>query len=375
MRFLHTGDWQLGMRRHFLGEEAQARFAEARFAAVRRLGEVARQEGCELVVVAGDTFESNQLDRRTVLRALDAMADAGVPIYLLPGNHDPLDAASVYRSRVFREGCPPNVTVLADRKPVEVAPGVEVVGAPWFSKRPLQDLVGALAAELEPARGRLRIAVAHGAVDTLSPDRDDPARIELTAARRALEEGRFHYLALGDRHSATEVDERIWYAGTPEATDFDEERPGRVLRVELTEDGCEVEERPVGAWWFLRREIALAGDAGVETVAETLEAIPEKTRTALRLGLVGELSLHARARLDEVLAVAGERFAALEPWQPKTDLVVVPDRLDRDELALSGFAREALDELLAASRQPADPAAAVARDALTLLYRLARGLD
>jgi uncharacterized protein YhaN len=30
VRFVHTADWQLGMRRHFLDEEAQGRFDQAR---------------------------------------------------------------------------------------------------------------------------------------------------------------------------------------------------------------------------------------------------------------------------------------------------------------------------------------------------------
>ncbi len=375
MRFLHTSDWQLGLRRHLLAPEAQARYADARFEAVRRIGELARDEECELVVVAGDVFESSRVDLRTVVRGLDALAAVEVPVFLLPGNHDPLDAASVYRARPFVEGRPANVHVLADGAPVEVRPGLEVAGAPWTSKRPGVDLVSELADRLPSAGGALRIAVAHGAVDTLSPDRDDPARIALAAAEAAFAAGKFHYLALGDRHSVTRVTDRIWYSGSPEATDFDEERPGRVLRVDLTPEGCEVAELRVGRWSFLKVERRLSGEADVEALAAWLDGLPEKTRTALRLGLVGELPLHARARLDEVLALAGERFAAAEPWLARTDLLTVPDALDRDELGLTGFAQEAFETLLAEARRPAGPTEAdpvASRDALALLYRLAR---
>jgi len=38
VRFVHTADWQLGMSRHFLDTDAQARFTAARIDAVRRLG-------------------------------------------------------------------------------------------------------------------------------------------------------------------------------------------------------------------------------------------------------------------------------------------------------------------------------------------------
>jgi DNA repair exonuclease SbcCD nuclease subunit len=368
LRFLHTSDWQLGHAPRTLAGEARARYADARFEAVERLGVAARENGCELVVVAGDVFDSNRVDRRTVVRGLDAMASIGLPVYLLPGNHDPLDAASVYRTAAFADHRPERVTVLAGREPVEVRPGVEVVGAPWSSKRPLADLVAELASELPPAPGGVRVAVAHGAVDALSPDRDDPARIGLAAAERAIAEGRFHYLALGDRHSATAVADRVRYSGTPEASDFGEERPGRALAVELDAGRCAVEEIEVGRWRFVRHDRRLAGDPGVEALAGWLEELGDKPRTALRLGLVGELSLHARARLDEVLAVAGERFASCELWAPRTDLVAMPDTVDRDALELSGFAAEAFEALLAEARGNEDPEAA--SGAVSLLYRL-----
>ncbi|HUF84625.1 MAG TPA: metallophosphoesterase, partial [Acidimicrobiia bacterium] len=186
MRFVHTSDWQLGLARYWFEPEAEARYQQDRLDAVRRLGEVGRGAGAELVVVAGDVFESNRVDGRTLRRGLDAMADVGLPVFLLPGNHDPLDAASVYRSRAFREACPANVRVLVDSSPVEVRPGLEVVGAPWVSKRPRGDLVAELTGGLTPAAGTLRIAVAHGAVAEGAPDPNDAALIRLETARRAL---------------------------------------------------------------------------------------------------------------------------------------------------------------------------------------------
>lgn len=73
-RFMHTSDWQLGVTRQFLGADSQARWAEARFEGIRNLGRIAKEEGCEFIVVAGDIFESNQVDRRTVLKACEVMA-------------------------------------------------------------------------------------------------------------------------------------------------------------------------------------------------------------------------------------------------------------------------------------------------------------
>src|SRR5258705_13754716 len=130
IRFLHSGDWQLGMTRSVLGDEAQARFAEARIAVVRRLGELARAQRCDFALVCGDVFESSQIERRTLARALEAIASIPVPGYLLPGNHDPLDAASLYRSSAFRDAAPTHVHVIDDASPRALAPAVELVAAP-----------------------------------------------------------------------------------------------------------------------------------------------------------------------------------------------------------------------------------------------------
>ena len=107
IRFLHTSDWQLGMTRHFLSEGAQERYSQGRFDAIRTMGRIAKEKKCQFMLVCGDAFESNQVDRKTVARALEALKDVPVPVYILPGNHDPLNAASVYRSSTF-----------IDRKPV-----------------------------------------------------------------------------------------------------------------------------------------------------------------------------------------------------------------------------------------------------------------
>lgn len=55
-RFLHTGDWQLGMTRHFFSEGVQERFAQSRFDAIRELGRIAEEEDCRFIVVCGDVF-------------------------------------------------------------------------------------------------------------------------------------------------------------------------------------------------------------------------------------------------------------------------------------------------------------------------------
>ena len=220
-RFLHTSDWQLGMTRRYLKEGEQEKFAQARIDAIKKLGEIATAEGCEFIVVSGDVFDSNQVDRRTVVRALEALAGIAASVYLLPGNHDPLNEASVYRSSAFLDNKPDKVHVIENEEPIEVSKGVEIVGTPWLVKKIVHDPVANACAELEPTKG-LRICVTHGIVDSLSPDKSDLSLIVQQDAEKLITDGLIHYLAVGDRHSATEVGDtgRIWYSGSPEPTEL-----------------------------------------------------------------------------------------------------------------------------------------------------------
>ncbi len=371
VRFLHSGDWQLGMTRRYLGEEARGRYADARIEAIRRLGRVARDQDCSFVAVCGDIFESNHVDRRTIVRALEAMSDIGLPVVLLPGNHDPLDAASVFDSQAFRSTAPERIHVLRDTTPLALASGVEVVGAPWSNKHPGRDLVEEMCATLEPARGVVRIGLAHGAVDALSPDRNDPARIALAGAERALAEERIHFLALGDRHSLSEVGSsgRIFYAGSPEPTDFDEVLPGQALVVRVDARGVETTPFPVATWHFVRKPgIALDSTRDLDSLAAWLDGLPDKSRTVLRLGFEGTLDLAGAAQLETTLDHARDLFAAVT--EHHSDLAVLPDDADFDTLSLSGFAAASVERLRTMAAE--DPAA---HDSLALLVRLAgRGL-
>ncbi len=373
LRLLHTADWQLGMTRHFLAGEAQARYSADRLEAVRALLRLAADERCEAVVVAGDVFETNQVDRRTIAQALDALGGSTVPVFLLPGNHDPLDAASVFRSRAFVAAKPAHVHVLDTVEPRRLESGAEIVGAPWSSKRPLSDLVADAARTLEPTDVP-RVLVGHGAVDSIvAVDRENTALIALAGAERAIAERRFHYLALGDRHSPTRVGggDRIWYAGSQEMTDFDEIDPGRALVVEVGPEACVVTPHRVGRWTFVREEFELVADADLDLVQRRLQSFDDKSRTVVKLGFRGTLTLRQRARLDEILDEARHLLAAVIEWERVSEIAVRPDADDLAGIELAGFARRAAEQLRATAAAGGE-AGETTRGALALLFRLAR---
>ena len=372
MKFIHTADWQLGMTRHFLDEDSQPRFDEARLDAVRAIGALAAEQGCEFVVVCGDVFESNYVDRKVVGHALEAMrATPAVDFYLLPGNHDPLDASSVFRSEVFVRRRPDNVRVLENSEPIAVGDDVELIGAPWMSKHPSTDLVGAACSGLKTS-GAKRVVVGHGQLDSRSPDSLNPALIILNRLEELIASGSIHYVALGDRHSTTDEGDsgRIWYAGAPEQTDYDEVEPGNVLLVDLEADHVAVTRHRVGRWQFERRQWNVTTDGDVDEIESWLESLDDKKRQIVKFGMEGQVSLAQKVRLDAVLAHHTELLGAFEVWDRRTDLVVVPDEVDIEALDLSGFALDALRELRGRAVAKDDPDAVVAQDAVALMHRL-----
>lgn len=385
VRFLHTADWQLGMTRRFLGDESQAVFTADRLAAVSALGELATEHAAQFVVVAGDAFEDNAVPRSVVLRAAEVLAGFTVPVLVLPGNHDPLDVSSVLRCRDFASAVGGGAVVVLDGSgPVEVIPGVEVVGVPWTSKRPDPSRLPALLSSLEPtATGALRVLVAHGGTDEVYGGHSPSVEaIAVSALEEAVDSGRLDYVALGDRHSVTRVGsgERIWFSGAPETTDFDdvEKDSGHALLVELDREApgggrghCAVTPLRTGRWSFLALNAQIDTDSDLDALAARIEAIEDKPRTVLKLGLTGTVGVALRARIDEEVERWTALFACAYLRETRTHLVVRADDTDLTDL-VDGYAGRAVEDLMEMAAT-GGPEAEDAGHALSLLYRLVDG--
>ena len=374
LRFLHTSDWQLGMTRHFFSDGAQERYGQARFDAIRTMGRVAKDEKCQFMLVCGDAFESNLVDRKTVARALEALKDVPVPVFILPGNHDPLNAASVYRSSTFMERKPEHIQVMETAAPMKVSEGVELVGAPWMSQRPVAYPISEVLAALHPATGITRICVGHGGVDLFTPDPEAPRVIMVATLERAIDEGKIHFVALGDRHSLTKVGSgnRIWYSGTPEATDFSETQSGYAQVIEIGDGRVSTKPIQVGQWRFVeRKRVDLNTAEDVDALKKSLEDIERKDLTVVRLKLVGSLSLSLKSVLENHLVAARDVFAAFDVHED--ELLVQPDDTDFGDLGFSGFADATVKQLRLTIADRGEEGI-MARDALMLLLRLSKGV-
>ena len=81
---------------HVDDEQRRRRHRGDGTAGLRAVLATARAAAADLVILAGDTFDSHLVKPATIDRVGRLLADAGLPIVLLPGNHDPMTADCVF---------------------------------------------------------------------------------------------------------------------------------------------------------------------------------------------------------------------------------------------------------------------------------------
>jgi len=367
------------MNRVFFSAEAQARYTDDQFAGLAKLAALANDYEVAAVVVAGDVFDDVIPDRRIVNRTVEALKQFDVPVFLLPGNHDPSSPESVWLNSSLSAKLPANVIVMDESSVGVLCEGrLEIVGAPWTSKRPDRDLVAERLSALEATgASTVRVLVGHGGVDAINPDPGNLNLIRLSEVEDAIQKGFIHYLALGDRHSALPIGNsgRIWYSGASLMTNFREDfaTTNRALIVEL-EPEFTVREIEIGEWEFRRVEISASGRDLVRAVKSEIDRTGDRGRRAVRFVLEGTVSLAERAEIDQLIDEAGDLYGSIGLSKRSGNLAVVADDEDLEKLHLGGYGDAAVAELVEMSRNGGEEAED-ALLALRTLFRLIEGVS
>jgi DNA repair exonuclease SbcCD nuclease subunit len=108
VRLLHTADWQIGKGFAKFEGDAGALLRTQRIKTVERIAQIANEQRVDVVLVAGDVFETNAVADETLRRTLNAMQAFKGPWVLLPGNHDASLSDSVW-TRLPRMGMTENI--------------------------------------------------------------------------------------------------------------------------------------------------------------------------------------------------------------------------------------------------------------------------
>lgn len=361
MKLLHTADWQLG--KPFAGVadlQKRALIQQARINVLHRLPELVRQHQIEMMVVAGDLFDSPSVTKSTVSAACGTIGAIGIPVMVIPGNHDHGGPGSIWEQPFFlreQEQLAPNLTVLLQPEPVE-CDRVVLFPCPLLRRHESADPTAWLRShlvDLDAYGNKPRVALIHGTVQGFGSYDDDeeaslgqPNLIDLSR----LPDQAFDYFALGDWHGTKQVGPKAWYAGTPELDRFPKgasNDPGHVLIVDVERAAPPhvTQVRTAQLAWHELSHV-FVDDAGVDRLADRVhELLGGRTGLdLLRLELRGSLGMEATTRLEKML----------ESWQA---------RLLRMKLSNQTIVAPTQEEMEALTRRAEDPL--ISRVALNLV--------
>jgi DNA repair exonuclease SbcCD nuclease subunit len=261
IKILHSADWHLDSPLQGHTPEQTVRLRQALLQLPGKIAALCRTHNCDLLLLSGDLFDGrcSEESYRTVY---DALEEAGIPVFISPGNHDPLGAESPWQTRLW----PANVHIFTKNQPDSVAvPHLDcrVYGAGFTGMDCPGLLEGFRAEQLE----RYAIGVFHG----------DPTQVSshycpITAQQ--VKDSQLDYLALGHIHkgdSFRQGNTLCAWPGCPMGRGYDEGGEKGVLLVTV-DDTAQAQFIPLNTPRFHDLQV-VAGDDPMQTLGGVLPAI------------------------------------------------------------------------------------------------------
>lgn len=230
--------------------------------------------GVDLVLIAGDIYKNrapNPTHQREFARRLHRLRSAGVPVFILTGNHDISPSLGRAHSVEIFEALAVEGVTIADRLRLHTIPThsgpLQIIALPWVTRHSLmtrEEMRGASFAAIEyELRRRLEryvidtaarldphipaVLAFHGSVDgaEMGAERAITLGQDLVMSRSVLAQPGIDYVAMGHihKHQVLGAVPPLVYPGSIERVDFGErDEPKGCVIVEL--------ERGVARWTF-----------------------------------------------------------------------------------------------------------------------------
>lgn len=189
MKIFHTADLHIGMKFNNYPEPIRSQLKQARLDVLGKMVSIANQQECNIFVVAGDLFDNiNGNSKKVIGDVVTALKGFhGECVLVLPGNHD-YDNNMVELWKNFRELSQDihNMVFINQESPIYLTDfdlNAVVYPAPCHSKHSDVNNIGWIRNEnIESDKDKnivkgkdqapIRIGVAHGALEGISPDLD-----------------------------------------------------------------------------------------------------------------------------------------------------------------------------------------------------------
>ena len=332
---------------NFADDSVMALLQRARLDAIDAIGRLAMAENARTVLVAGDVYDKQNPNDRTLAEPLEFMRRfAGVTWHLMPGNHDP-DLPNGLWHRVEAIGLPENVRVHRDAAPVSLNERTWLLPASLRRKHNLDDPTAWMDDAATP-EGCRRVGLAHGSIADFGESAATP---NLIAPDRAKKAG-LAFLALGDWHGTKRIAPNTWYAGTPEPDGFDQTESGQALLVDLDQPGPSVTAHATASHRWLKEQATLQDAGDIQRLEQRIRGEQaDLSRLLLRLEVQGMLTLAEHDLFLRLIAETGLKAALAHLDLRREHLIVRPSEDELDQLTDDRIVRDAIARLRAIAEE------------------------
>ena len=273
IKILHSADWHLDSPLQGRGQRQSRRLRKELSRIPERVSQLCRQENCDILVLSGDLFDGAYTKEGYRL-VYDALQEVGVPVFISPGNHDPLLPDSPWLTELW----PENVHIFKRS-------GIESVALPELNCRVYgagfesMDCPGLLAGFRAEQAEKHSIGVFHGDhVQAGSPYNP------ITTLQ--IQQSGLQYLALGHSHKCDQFFQGSTlcaWPGCPVGRGYDEQGEKGVLLVTVDEI-AQARFIPLDSPRFYDLEVT-AGENAEQALAAVLP--PAGTEDFYRITLTG----------------------------------------------------------------------------------------
>lgn len=321
VKILHCADLHIGVVESSLGTLALGRQAEA-LMTFEKIINLAKEDNVDVVLIAGDLFNSNNVDKSFVDRCFECFAAIpDIKIVYAAGNHDPLNAESPFKTREL----PQNLYALdTDDCFVEFSDINTRVYGKSFKEVYMQ---GTPRFSLDTDDNYINIMCIHGDL------RSDLGSDYNSITSDYIKNSGMDYIALGHVHKRTDVGKIgntfVAYCGCPEGQGFDELGEKGVYIGEISKNACNLQFISTAKRMHIAENIDISGLSTSNDIADCIiHTLKQKYNDTFadnlyKIILVGQISDETvisipeiSSRLNDVLYFAKVR----DKTEIKTDL-------------------------------------------------------
>jgi DNA repair protein SbcD/Mre11 len=333
LKILHTGDLHIGMKFNQYPEQVRERLVKARLDTLTDLVALANQEGCDLLVVAGDLFENTRISKSLVAETIFKLNQfEGHCVLILPGNHDYNDGVNDLWSKVRAE-LTEKIILLEQNQPYDLQPydmQVNVFAAGCDQRHSEENRISWIK-HGGIDNGMINIGIAHGALEGISADLQGqyfPMNSrELTQTGLDLWLLGHCHIRYPDQDLVTGAS--IFNCGTPEPDGMNFMRSGNAWLIELDDDKCiTARSTAVGRYRFYDLEWEINNEEDIDRLNQNLLTGEAGTKL-VRLRLYGSLE-------DEIYGLRQELY---DQWEEQLFYFKVDDSELRQRVS-----RETIDQ-------------------------------